>query len=177
MKLWVSIHTVIFPLETEVFPLKTVIFPFKMMSFLWFSSLKWWVSIQNSDFPAEKRVSIRRAILEVGFESVSGFRFRACVPGFGFRLSAFAFVCPKSSWQVGFGFRLSEVKSISRFRVSAFEFRLSEVKLASRFQVSGLGFGCPKSSWQIGFGFPVSSFGFRESKPTLQTSVSPDHVP
>ena len=35
------------------------------------------------------RVSIRRAILEVGLESVSGFGFR--VSGFGFRVSGFGF--------------------------------------------------------------------------------------
>ena len=78
-------------------------------------------------------------------------RFR--VSGFGFRVSGFGFRRLKPTFAVGFGFRVSGFdRSCKVFRVG-FGFRISqfETNFNSRFRVSG--------------------FGFRWSKPTLQTSL------
>ena len=78
----------------------------------------------------------------------------------------------------GLGFRVSSIETNfrCRFRVSGFGLRVSslETNFRCRFLVSGFRFRVsigPGEVFRVGFGFRVSGFGFRWSKPTLQTSL------
>jgi len=91
---------------------------------------------------------------------VLGFRFRAPVSGFGFRIAFFVFRLSDFEIRVsGFGFRIS----CFQFGVSSFEFRAS-------------GFGFRVSYFE----FRISGFGFQVSGSTLglfgcgRSRLSPD---
>ena len=135
------------------------------------------VSSIETNFRCRFRVSSLETNFRCRFR-VSGFGFRRLkttfAVGFGFRVSISPGEVKSSESVSGFGFRsVLHGEGQSSESVSGFGFRVSigpcmgKVSLQSRFRVSGFGFRSARGKVSLQSRFRVSGFGFRSSKPTL----------